>query len=735
MTQVNQLYECGTDGSPLFQKSEFTDFFKKSKDLTNINFCNYDFTNDEITGATVKNTDFSNSTLSNITTGDVTGSPFLPEGWILQGGYFLGDDANLNEANLGRTNLLRYELKNAGIDERFVDIEQLLDLKKNETDIDTYLGELTSFEDDEKSLTDDEKQSLRKILLSKYDSIPNISNENDSIPNISNETSSNPSESGEDINSGALNLQGANLNSADFSGTTLKNIILPTNINSTIFENSKLVDIDFKGIDLSKTDRWDNAKFVNAGFKNAILDFFDFGKTVIKDTDFSDVDLTSVKGFTNTKLDSVKFTDAILHSGEGSEQVAANFSDSTFKNIDLEGIDLSKANLKGLSSSGLYNVDQSNLPADWLEVNGTLFGPSAYVKNVEIDDTKFTPKTLQGIRSKGIEYVGTSPSPNFDEGWGIRSGIIVGPTADLTSRIFHDQDFTEIDLINATLDNINTKDITININDLPDGWHLVNNQDSDDELQTGILIGPNVNLDESNLEGLDLRAIRLDGAISFGNIESNSETRLPQRWHLYNGYLLGEKARIKALDERPDLSGINNNSLPRLNTGLNMNNADLRSANLSFSIIKGRPGRHNFDDSKMNDAMLDNVTFENVSMKKTRLKKASLKNANFTGVKLKNAKLNDAVLTDSVFTDVVLEGADLTGADLTGSTWKNVTLINSTIDGTIFTNTEFELVDFSGAKADDIEPIVEGSLNWRRNIDPCGSIQSQGSFDLFNVVC
>lgn len=162
-----------------------------------------------------------------------------------------------------------------------------------------------------------------------------------------------------------------------------------------------------------------------------------------------------------------------------------------------------------------------------------------------------------------------------------------------------------------------------------------------------------IDLNSSNLSGLDLRNIDLSGT------------------DLICANLSGADLRDAKLSDA-DISGGNL-------SGANLCYADLRGADLSGANLS----RTNLRDIDLRDANLADANLSNAEMKG-----ADLRGAYLNGCNLRDADLSSADLSDAILSDADLRGADLSNADLTNADITNANLANADLTNADLTNAD-----------------------------------------------
>lgn len=155
-----------------------------------------------------------------------------------------------------------------------------------------------------------------------------------------------------------INLQGAVLTDADFSGIYLKNAKLTdanlsgVNLGGACLNNANLTDVNLSNANLTGAD------LVVANLSYANLNHAELGQVDLSGANLSGVDLSSAN-LSGVNLSSANLTDADLSNANlsGANLSGANLSGVILSDADLNGANLTNANL---SHAGLNNTNLSN---------------------------------------------------------------------------------------------------------------------------------------------------------------------------------------------------------------------------------------------------------------------------------------------------------------------------------------------------------------------------------------
>ena len=210
------------------------------------------------------------------------------------------------------------------------------------------------------------------------------------------------------------------------------------------------------------------------------------------------------------------------------------------KSAKLKGANLNKANLKGAILDGVLGPVEGTplLPSEWTLLNRYFIGPNANLNQAILfgDD-------LSGAKMSGADLKGA------DLGQADLSG------ADLSGANLSNLNFMGTNLTNTLLTGANLTGVVsgsiVGTPLSPAGWKLFN----------GYLVGPDANLNEAILTGIDLTGADLKGADLTGanlinaNLTGTDLTGtdltgvisysvvgtpfLPEGWALLDGYLVG----------------------------------------------------------------------------------------------------------------------------------------------------------------------------------------------------
>ena len=422
----------------------------------------------------------------------------------------------------------------------------------------------------------------------------------------------------------------------------------------------------------------------------------DFSGLRISDVDLSDANLTNVN-FSNALVSNVDFSRGALDNSV--------FSGATLENVDfsdcgLNGARLSMATFNNVKAFRCYA--NTILPSGWFLNKGYLLGPTANLESGDLTGVNINAINLRGANLNKIKSSGLIGTPTaLPQDWVLRGGMLLGPTVNLSNTKLSNFSIAGLNLSGANLDGFASSNLTGKPAQLPDGWIL----------RSGMLLGPKADLSRANLQGLDLSQLDLSGA-NFANSNLTNANlagtnldqanfigselsgaystgilgtplNLPKRFKLVKGCIVGPYFRSGGCD----LSGMNIE-------GLDLIGADIRG--VKSGGITGNPASLPKDTQLINGYLvgpgvdLRDANFEDCCfIYSVNLEGANLSTAKFKGsmviVQGTPASLPSdwKIVTNSIgwkylvgpgvrLIDANLAGTDLTGVDLSGSSLERV---------------------------------------------------------------
>lgn len=508
------------------------------------------------------------------------------------------------------------------------------------------------------------------------------------------------------------NLTGANITGADFSSQSLKGVI-----SGGLIGTPKALPVGWKfanGYFIGPGANLDGADLSGWDLSGMNLTGVNLSNTVLEGTNFQGATLKNVisSGITGTPLNLQGVTllrGSLL--GEGSQIGETDLSYTNVKGLNLDKVDLSKANLTGITS-GVIGTP-SALPAIWDFYNGYLIGPEARLENLgdkldnadlmgdHLDGAQLSGTNLKGVRATLIEGIPAS----LPVGWRIMDGTLVGPGANLTEMSLVGQDFSGMNLTGVNFNGSNLNEVNLA------GTNLTNVRSggifgeplalpAKTRLIDGYLVGPGVNLSNAKFGNVSFARTTLEGVRS-GGITGNIS--LPNPYRLFDGYIIGPGVNLdNAAFDKPIYSRLGPGSFTA-SVSLSYDSNGIHGGNITYSgepllgggwfmLKTGTQGALNVGNLIGPGADLTGMSFRGVDFsallpyQKTTLAGLDLSTADLYGAKSKGlitafGKLPvgwklfkgwlvgpGADLTGANLAKINLDGVDLTGANLSGAT-------------------------------------------------------------------
>ena len=375
----------------------------------------------------------------------------------------------------------------------------------------------------------------------------------------------------------------------------------------------------------------------------------------------------------------------------GSVFIGAKFTNAIFTNADLTGSNITSADLSGTTLTGAkttrityqgynYGTDLStqdpSFPTGYRYVysaaasSGCIFGPYADNGGADLRGANLAYSNATGINLVGANLTGVKSGnvaidnrvqPTFTPGSGFKflSGYLIGPYADLTGIVFTDQDFsgtnlTGVDFTNSVLLNVKSGNIIA-------APVQPTFPDVTFSLRGGYIIGPGVDLSNSDLSGIDLSNVTITNAnmsnsgltnIRTGGVKGTTPLLKPT-YMQRNGYIIG--------------------------TGVDLSGADLSGQNLSNAYFT--------------NANIVNAVFTNTVLKTVRSGGTMQYNAATVSTLPTKYTIRGTYI---VGPSVDFSGDDFTGVDLSGTYLSGANFTNA-----VFTNTRSGNIEMLSA-----QPIV-----------------------------
>lgn len=389
--------------------------------------------------------------------------------------------------------------------------------------------------------------------------------------------------------------------------------------------------------------------------------------------------------------------------------VGADLSLAAIVNCEMNNADFSSVKLDNFAGRRIGGTID-NLPSNWKQVSGFLFGPTADLSSTSLEDidfrelnidganfdlaqiynanfngmdlsvAKFTRSVIeessfQGTDLSGVDFTGTavykiSGTPlALPEGFSIRYNYLFGPGVNLTTQNFSNMDLTGLNLQGASLSASDFTNANLSGLDL-----------SETSMRYVIMNG--TNLTNSNLTGVDLR-----GTLALNII--GDPIGLDASWQKLHGFLIGPGANLSSVNfQNLDLRTANFKDV--VLAAANFSGANLAGVDLSGINLTGVK----FNNTNLTGVNLANTTLTNVASTGVVGLPATLPSSwnlrggylvgpgamlyqrNLSGLDLRGLDLTGAMLAEANLANADLRGATLTGATVTDANLSNANLIN-----------------------------------------------------------
>ena len=470
---------------------------------------------------------------------------------------------------------------------------------------------------------------------------------------------------------------GVDLSGADLSGQ---------NLASAYFTNTDITNATLTGAILTNVRSGGNMRY-NATTKARMPAKYTIRGTYIlgPGVDMSGTDLTGLD-VSNTFLSGSDFTNAV------------------FTNMRSGGIEMLSSNPIVFGEPPESNLG-NNFAYGYAFLNGYIVGPGvdlsganfagAFVSSVDVSGANLTNAVFTSITSR---YVYGTPSA-ITRGYKVTAGHIIGPRLNMTGYDFTNGDFSGADITSSVLTgaiftNTSSGNVSGSSGTLFTTTTIPTNVKY--QLSNGYIVGPSVNLSNSDLSGVDIVGINLTGATlvnsKSGNVVHGPTTVLPTNYTFIAGfdYIIGPYVNLTAVDfSGADFRGTNL-------TGANFGSANLynaKSGNIvgvpgqlptSFSFVSG------FFVGPSTD--LSGADLSGGDLSGCNIQGADLTNANFYNVRSGaitgtprrpiNAPYVITINGYIVGPNVNLNGANFASIDLRGLTLTNAIITNADFSNT-----------------------------------------------------
>lgn len=523
----------------------------EGRTLTSAQFAGATLQNAILTGAILTDAGLSAAaSLTGIRTGQIRGAPSsLPSDWSLVRGHLIGPGADLRGAELRGAPLTNANL--AGADLRHADLRDATLISADLTGASLKSARLGGATLTNATLKDAALCGVQSGSLTGADVV---------LPSGWSLITGYLVGPGADLNNADLSnadLTGMILTGADLTGANLASATLTGVISGGISGGPSTLPPDWRLVNgyligpranLTSADlggaRLDKMKLSHAKLLNAVLI-----EVSLRSADLSSADLShallvdAILDDTNLSNANLSHTTVIGGRGMGTVLAGVDLSDAVLTRVDVSGMDFSKAaSLDGVASSGLRSFKPTVLPTGWQIVNGYLAGPKADLSGADLVGAQLPNAQLKGANLANANLSGVD----------LTSAELTGAT--LTNATLVRANLTSADLTNATLTSANLQAAHLDLANLA-----------------------NADLTNANFRGCSVNQAKLDGATL--NSVSSGGTRgtpsLPPNWLTVNGYLIGPDANLT----NAMLAGVDLTSADL--TGANLTGATLQGADLN----------------------------------------------------------------------------------------------------------------------------------------------------------
>ena len=312
---------------------------------------------------------------------------------------------------------------------------------------------------------------------------------------------------------------------------------------------------------------------------------------------------------------------------------------------DLSGLDLTDFDMRGASlpndaleyvKSGNTIANKAELPAGWFVYGQPYVDPEPEPETETEPEPEPTPSTCTVMQE--------------------RRGLCLRDESTANAASKRAADPTPVPTVESASDQTGSADPSVENNPIVSG------------VGRGILIGPKANLKGHDLSGFNLvdnaAGLSLVGVKS-GGTTTNAETKLPDGWAGWNGYLLGQEAKLTA---DADLSRIDPNNK---NVELSFRGNDLNFEGMHAKAADCTQWTIQSFNLNMSNAYLKGANFEEIILESGR-EEITFAQANLVRASFKNAKS----MIGGSLSPIAMNGADLRHASFKGAL--NMTYVDFT---------------------------------------------------------
>ena len=173
----------------------------------------------------------------------------------------------------------------------------------------------------------------------------------------------------------------------------------------------------------------------------------------------------------------------------------------------LDNANLSNANLKGLKSKSIRSFNNIILPPNYNIINRQIIGPDVDLADSTFEEIDLSNANLIGAKTGPLVSIDSTMPTNYK----YVNSYIVGPNVILDNIDLTNANLSNVDLTGSSLLNAKSKTLDGLPDHLPVNYQIIKNQ----------IIGPNLNLTESDLTNANLNNANLIGS-NLTNVDFNN---------------------------------------------------------------------------------------------------------------------------------------------------------------------------------------------------------------------
>jgi uncharacterized protein YjbI with pentapeptide repeats len=251
-----------------------------------------------------------------------------------------------------------------------------------------------------------------------------------------------------------MNLAGVNFRFANLAISDLRNV----DLSNAVLAGANLSGSDLQSANLTLANlsfsAVNGANFSNSNTTNLVASGVDWKNTTCADGQLG------FNHYDDSCLDSLRSVIPQLNLA-GMDLGSASLDDENFFGANLASTNLRRVTLVNVKSGSITGVPIA-LPKNWNLRSGYLVGPSANLSNVDLGGVDLSNTNLQGVNLAGSSLAGANltgiksgglrgtPS-SLPEDWSIIDGYLVGPGANLDHANFGGADLRDVNLVGASL--------------------------------------------------------------------------------------------------------------------------------------------------------------------------------------------------------------------------------------------------------------------------------------------